>query len=52
MLDSGTLTGEDLDIQTFGSALPKLRPNIHDPTVLTAIVDHYSAHNSIAEANS
>ena len=52
MLDHGTLTAEDLDIQTFGSALPNLGPNIRDPRVLSALVDHYSAQNAVAEGHS
>ena len=52
MLDHGTLTAKDLDIQTFGSALPDLGPNIRDPQVLSALVDHYSVHNAVAEGHS
>lgn len=52
MLDHGTLTGEDLDIMTFGAALPNLGPNIHDPRALTNFVDYHVAYNSAAQMNS
>jgi len=45
MLDHGTATGEDLDIMTYGSALPNLRPNIHNLCVLLQLVDHHDAYN-------
>jgi len=35
MLDHGTLTSKDLDIITFGNALPNLGPNFHSPDDLT-----------------
>ena len=52
MLVHGTLTGEDLDIMTFGSALPNLGPNIHDPRILVNLVDYHFTHNSAAQVNS
>jgi len=51
MLDHGTLTGEDLDIMTFGSDLPNLGPNFHSPEALLAAVDHFSAYNQAASTN-
>ncbi|KAG6369936.1 hypothetical protein JVT61DRAFT_13320 [Boletus reticuloceps] len=51
MLDHGCLTGEDLDIMTFGSALPNLGPNFHSPEALLAAVDHFSAYNAATAAN-
>jgi len=52
MLDQGILTREDLDIQTFGSHLPNLGPNIHDPRVLLGLVDYYKQFNAAAHASS
>ncbi|KAF8839064.1 hypothetical protein BDN67DRAFT_1012600 [Paxillus ammoniavirescens] len=45
MLDHGTLSGEDLDIMTFGSDLPNLGPNFHSPEALLAAVNHFTAYN-------
>jgi hypothetical protein len=45
MLDHSTLSGEDLDIMTFGSDLPNLSPNFHSPEALLAAVDHFTAYN-------
>lgn len=50
MLDHGSLTREDLDIMTFGSALPNLGPNFHSPEALLAAVDHFSAFNQATAA--
>jgi hypothetical protein len=52
MLDHGTLTREDLDIMTYGAALPSLEPNIHDPCTLVNLVDYHIARNSAAQMNS
>src|ERR1700730_11840221 len=41
MLDRGTLTREDIEMKTYGSSLPSLGQNIHDPRVLLAYVDHH-----------
>lgn len=50
MLDHGFLTGEDLDIMTFGDALPNLGPNFHSPEALLATVGHFSAYNAATAA--
>ncbi|KIJ13694.1 hypothetical protein PAXINDRAFT_13450 [Paxillus involutus ATCC 200175] len=50
MLDNGFLTGEDLDIMTFGRDLPNLGPNFHSPEALIAAVDHYTAYNAATSA--
>ncbi|KAI6119272.1 hypothetical protein EV401DRAFT_1500878 [Pisolithus croceorrhizus] len=50
MLEHGTLTGEDLDILTFGSALPNLGPNFHSPEALLAAVDYFQEYNARASA--
>ena len=47
MLDHGTLTQEDLDIQVHGSALPNLGPNFHSPEVLLQAVDYYTQANML-----
>ena len=52
MLDHGFLTHEDLDLQNFGSALPNLGPNIHDPRVLLRYLDHHDQLNAHAQASS
>nr|KIN94202.1 hypothetical protein M404DRAFT_35269 [Pisolithus tinctorius Marx 270] len=46
MLDNGTLTGEDLDILTFGSALPNLGLNFHSPEALLSAVDYFQEYNA------
>ncbi|KIK79758.1 hypothetical protein PAXRUDRAFT_28329 [Paxillus rubicundulus Ve08.2h10] len=46
MLDHGILTGEDLDIMTFGSALLNLEPHFNSPEVLLNAVDHFSIYNT------
>ncbi|KIN93403.1 hypothetical protein M404DRAFT_171305 [Pisolithus tinctorius Marx 270] len=45
MLDHSTLTGEDLDILTFGSDLPNLGPNFHSPEALLSAVDYFQEYN-------
>jgi hypothetical protein len=50
MLDHGCLTGEDLDIMTFGSSLPNIGPNFHSPEVLLHAVDHFSNYNAATAA--
>ncbi|KIO14403.1 hypothetical protein M404DRAFT_18571 [Pisolithus tinctorius Marx 270] len=46
MLDHGTLSGEDLDILTFGSALPNLGLNFHSPKALLSTVDYFQEYNA------
>ncbi|KIJ57899.1 hypothetical protein HYDPIDRAFT_103637 [Hydnomerulius pinastri MD-312] len=48
MLDHGTLTQEDMDIQIFGNALPNLGPNFHSPEALHAAVDHFELYNTLS----
>ncbi|KAH7918292.1 hypothetical protein BV22DRAFT_1134692 [Leucogyrophana mollusca] len=50
MLDHGVLTGEDINILTFGSELPDLGPHFHSPEALHTAIDHYAAHNAAAAA--
>jgi hypothetical protein len=50
MLDNGFLTGEDLDIMTFGSDLPNLGPNFQSPEALIAAMDHFMAYNNACTA--
>ena len=50
MLNHGTITGEDLDIITFGSDLPNLGLNFHSPEALIAAVDHFSAYGAATAA--
>jgi len=52
MLDHGTLTGEDVDILTFGSALPNLGPNFHSPEALGSAVDYFQEYNARTSAGS
>ena len=52
MLDHGTLTGEDVDILTFGSALPNLGPNFHSPEALMSAVDYFQEYNARTSAGS
>ncbi|KAG9317974.1 hypothetical protein JVU11DRAFT_30 [Chiua virens] len=47
MLDHGTLTQEDIDIQVHGSDLPNLGPNFHSPEALLDAVDYYTQYNAI-----
>lgn len=47
MLDSGALTGADLDIQgQFSGMFPNMGPNIHDPRQLLAYVNHHEVLNA------
>lgn len=47
MLDTGALTGEDLDIQgSYSGMFPNLGPNIHDPRELLAYVNHHDVLNA------
>ncbi|KAL4067321.1 hypothetical protein V8B97DRAFT_2025151 [Scleroderma yunnanense] len=46
MLDHSTLTGEDIDILTFGGALLNLGPNFHSPEVLLSAVDYFQEYNT------
>ncbi|KIO10550.1 hypothetical protein M404DRAFT_21461 [Pisolithus tinctorius Marx 270] len=46
MLDNGTLTGEDLDILSFGSVLPNLGLNFHSPGALLSAVDYFQEYNA------
>ncbi|KIO00605.1 hypothetical protein M404DRAFT_152233 [Pisolithus tinctorius Marx 270] len=50
MLDHGTLTQEDIDIQVYGSELPNLGPNFHSPQSLLAAADYYEAYNAVMVA--
>ncbi|KIO14438.1 hypothetical protein M404DRAFT_1009458 [Pisolithus tinctorius Marx 270] len=50
MLDHGTLTQEDIDIQVYGSELPNLGPNFHSPQSLLAAADYYEAYNAVTAA--
>ncbi|KIK79293.1 hypothetical protein PAXRUDRAFT_161651, partial [Paxillus rubicundulus Ve08.2h10] len=50
MLDHGTLTGEDLDIMTFGSDLPNLGPSFHSLEALMNAVDHFTEYNAATSA--
>ena len=50
MLDHGTLTQEDIDIQTHGASLPNLGPNFHTPEALLDAVNYYSTCNALSSA--
>ena len=50
MLNHGTLTQEDIDIQIHGSDLPNLGPNFHSPEALLDAVDHYEKYNALTAA--
>lgn len=52
MLDHGTLTGEDIDILTFGGALPNLGPNFHSPEALMSAVGYFQEYNARTSAGS
>ncbi|KII90060.1 hypothetical protein PLICRDRAFT_577787 [Plicaturopsis crispa FD-325 SS-3] len=52
MIDHGSLTWEDIDLQTFGSALPNLGPNFHDPESLLQYVEHHEGLNAATAAAS
>jgi hypothetical protein len=47
MLDHGTLTQEDIDIQVHGNELPNLRPAFHSPEALLDAVEHFTEHNAL-----
>ena len=48
MLDHGTLTQEDIDIQTHGASLPNLGPNFHTPKALLDTVNYYLPYNMLS----
>jgi len=50
MLDNSTLTGEDIDILTFGSALPNLGSNFHSPEALLSAMDYFQEYNARTSA--
>ena len=52
MLNHGTLTGEDIDILTFGSALPNLGSNFHSPEALLSAVNYFQEYNARTSASS
>ncbi|KIJ04485.1 hypothetical protein PAXINDRAFT_104160 [Paxillus involutus ATCC 200175] len=47
MLDHGTLTQEDIDIQVHGNELPNLGPAFHSPEALLDAVEHFTEHNAL-----
>ncbi|KIK75480.1 hypothetical protein PAXRUDRAFT_18970 [Paxillus rubicundulus Ve08.2h10] len=50
MLDHGTLTQEDIDIQLHRSDLPNLGPNFWSPEALQDVVNYYSMYNKFTAA--
>ena len=50
MLDHGTLTQEDIDIQTYGSLLLNLGPNFCTPEALMDMVNYYLTCNALTSA--
>ncbi|KAG2338736.1 hypothetical protein BDR05DRAFT_951682 [Suillus weaverae] len=50
MLDHGTLTQEDIDIQIHGHALPNLGLNFRTPEALIDALDFYDAYNHVTAA--
>ncbi|KAL4064278.1 hypothetical protein V8B97DRAFT_2026060 [Scleroderma yunnanense] len=46
MLNHSTLTGEDINILTFDSALLNLRPNFHSLEVLLSAVNYFQEYNT------
>ena len=50
ILDHGTLTQEDIDIQTYGSLLLNLDPNFHTPEALMDVGNYYSTCNALTSA--
>ncbi|KAG2336006.1 hypothetical protein BDR05DRAFT_1006251 [Suillus weaverae] len=47
MLDHGTLTPEDIDIQIHGCALLNLSPNFHTPDALLDALDYFNVYNDV-----
>ncbi|KAN0074465.1 hypothetical protein V8E55_011877 [Tylopilus felleus] len=50
MLDHGTLTQEDINIQTYGLLLPNLGTNFHMPKALMDAVNYYLTYNALTSA--
>ncbi|KIK78656.1 hypothetical protein PAXRUDRAFT_36589 [Paxillus rubicundulus Ve08.2h10] len=50
MLDHGTLTQEDINIQLHRSDLPNLGPNFRSPEALQDVVNYYSMYNEFTTA--